>query len=222
MSQDIEITIPRTDSLAKKAAEERVTMVMDQVREAHSPEPAAAFLAAIERFDSLSAVMRAKLYYRLQLEWESLGCKDEFYAWVERKTGKDRLYVERRVRIGAMLEDTDLPAIYRNKLHAEPMDKLQVIAGVWDSGELRPNKEGWEKLLKQPDASALGGEVRKQLGKEPRNNCVTIYMNEDGTLEAWCGDQVEPIGFIKPPTDEKSLHYRAFTRIVKGAHIQRR
>lgn len=180
-------------------------------------EIAGKFLSQSDAVEQLTALMRAELLYGLSKDWTRKGMSKEFVDWACITTGKDAVYITRRVRVGAMLADTTLPAIYRQQLKFRSMEELIMLATVWDTGDLRPTKAQWTKLLEQPDPPSLGDEIRRILGRKERTNSLTIFWNSDGTLEAWQDGETEALGFIKrPEPGDKSLRARAVLRLLKG------
>lgn len=137
-----------------------------------------------------------------------------------RKLGKDRTYAERRVRVGAMLADTDIPAIVRDQLKMRTMEELIMLATPWDADKLQPSAAQWQKLLAQPDPPSLGDEINRLLGRKEKANAMTILWKRDGTLEAWQDGVVVPIGYLKQPAEDGGLLRRAVQRIVKAARLQ--
>jgi hypothetical protein len=207
----------KVNKTAIRQAEARVSEVLDKVWADHDPEVAAKFLAQGDVVEHLNGLMRAEFLYGLSRDWVKQGMSREFYDWCYTKLGKDRVYVERRVRVGAMLADTSLPTVYRQQLKLRSIEELIMLAAAWDTGELRPSSKQWVKLLEQPDPPSLGDEIRRLLGRKERTNTLTIFWKEDGTLEAWQDGERADIGYIKrPPPNEKSLLARAASRLTKG------
>jgi hypothetical protein len=207
----------RVTKAAIRQAEGRVVETLDLVWQNNDPNIATKFLQQGDAVEQLTALMRAEFLYGLSKDWTRRGMRGEFIAWATHRTGKDKVYVERRVRVGAMLADTELPALYRDKLKFRSIEELIIVSSAWDGGDLRPTKPQWDKLLEQPDPASLGDEIRRLLGRPERANALTIFWCADGTLEAWQDGQCEPLGFLKrPPEGEKSLLARAVGRLTKG------
>jgi len=212
----------RVTKSAIRQAEGRVTEVLESVWAERDPTIAAKFIAQGDAVEQLSALMRAELLYGLSKDWARRGMRGEFFTWAMTKLGKDKTYVERRVRVGAMLADSDLPALYRQQMKFRSIEELILLATAWDGGELRPTKTQWEKLLAQPDPASVGDEIRRLLGRSERKNQQTIFWCSDGTLEAWEDGYCEAIGYLKRPDspEDKTLAARAVSRMVKKAGVK--
>lgn len=207
----------KVSKAAIRDAEARVADVLDSVWAEHDPNIAAKFLGQSDAVEHLNSLMKAEFLYGLSRDWVKNGMSREFYDWCFQRLGKDKVYVERRVRVGAMLSDASLPAVYRQQLKMRSIEELIMLAAAWDTGELRPTKAQWTKLLEQPDPPSLGDEIRRILGRKERTNTLTIFWNADGTLEAWQDGEREALGYIKRPTPgDKSLIARAASRLTKG------
>lgn len=205
---------------AIREAEARVRDVLDAVWKDHDLDAAEKFLRQSDAVEHLTALMRAEFLHGLSKDWRKQGMSREFYEWAAEKTGRDRLYVERRVRVGAMLDDADIPAVTRAALKTRSMEELILLSGPWEHEKLRPTHAQWERLLDQPDPSSLADELDRLLGRRRRSNKMTLYWLPDGTLEAWQDGQVEAIGFLKrPPEGDKSLLARAVSRVKGGARL---
>jgi len=207
----------KVNKTAIRQAEARVAEVLANVWVNHDPEVAAKFLAQSDAVEHLNSLMRAEFLFGLSKDWVKQGMSAEFYDWCFQKFGKDKVYVERRVRVGAMLADTSLPSLYRNQLKYRSIEELIMLAAAWDTGDLRPTRRQWDKLLEQPDPPSLGDEIRRLLGRPGKKNTLTVFWKPDGSLEAWQDGAAEAIGFLKrTPPGEKSLTARAVARLTKG------
>ena len=207
----------RVTKAAIRQAESRVAETLDLVWKDNDPNVAARFLQQGDAVEQLTALMRAEFLYGLSKDWVRRGMHGEFVAWAIHRTGKDKIYVERRVRVGAMLADADLPSLYRDKLKMRSIEELIIVSSAWDGGDLRPTKPQWDKLLEQPDPASLGDEIRRLLGRKEKVNARTIFWCADGTLEAWQDGTCEHIGFLKRPAEgDKGIGAWAVARLTKG------
>lgn len=220
MPNELSLTQPaRVTHSSIAEAETRVRDMLDRVWRDRDASVAAQFLMQSDAVEHLTSLMRAEFLYGLSVDWTRNGMHGEFYGWAFQKLGKDRLYIERRVRVGALLTDLDVPARIRNDLKRRSMDELIMIASAW-ADDVRPDVRQWHNLLDAANSSEIGAALRDIQGKPPRSNCLTIYYRDDGELEAWRDGQVAT-GWLRFEGDP-DVAKAAFNRVVRSSKLVRK
>lgn len=82
-------------------------------------------------------------------------------------------------------------------------------------------KSALDALSSQPDLNSLRKTIRQLRGEENHQKPIEeTILRSDGSLEVWCGDEVEVLGYIR--LELGPLGERAKARIIRKANIQER
>lgn len=77
-----------------------------------------------------------------------------------------------------------------------------------------------KKLAKAPDLAELRKEVKKANGVQEQAHPLTYWVQPDGTLEAWEGEQYVVLGMILPDDPKNIFASRARARLLKRGKVQ--
>jgi hypothetical protein len=74
----------------------------------------------------------------------------------------------------------------------------------------------WEELADAPDYSTVSRKIREIKGVEPKKGSLQIYLEEDGTINAYYNDRIVYVGFLDVTSSNDTVQ-KTINRIVNGS-----
>jgi hypothetical protein len=156
-----------------------------------------------------------KLCHGMHLLWIKEGRDPEqFWGWMQDTTPLKRITIERYIKAwDAYLELGD------SRLLTRPTKDLVALGSAMSQG-YEVSQEDVEKLLETKSNGEFLGTIREIKGAEPRKNSITLYLETDGTINAWTKDGVVYVGYLdtKGAINNDTLD-KCITRITRSAGL---
>ena len=158
----------------------------------------------------------AYLTYGMRKLWLDSGKEDEsFWYWMQDVTPLRRITLERYIHSWeAYLKFDD------ERLLQRPIkDAITLGAAVAQGYEV--TEKDLDRLINAENSNSFANELRGIKGQEARKSALTIYVEPDGTLNAWTKEGVFNIGYISR-NDETPTVQKAVERIIRSAGLIKR
>lgn len=165
---------------------------------------------------------KAKLLHGMKTLWINERDEDSFYQYVI-----DFGHLSSRIIIDRYINAWDaymiVPKEYLESITVHPMKNLNALGAAISQG-YEPDDETWEKLSSAKENGKFLKIIREDIKGQPaRKNSITIYLEPNGDLVAWCNDVRVPVGYLNvQDIEESDLLNKSINRIVKGSGIIRR
>lgn len=159
------------------------------------------------------------LCYGLHKLWlESGDNEDKFWLWMQDCTPLQRITVERYIKAwkAYILLDDD-------RLLTRPTKDLVALGSAVAQG-YEISKDDVDRLIEATNNNAFLGELRDIKGQEPRKSAMSLYLEPDGTINAWTKDGVVFVGYLNLPSPDKPSDVldKAVERIVRSSGLIKR
>lgn len=166
-------------------------------------------------------ISKAKLLHDMLEIWVASGrTEEDYYQYVI-----DFGHLSSRLIIGRYIDAWSAflkaPTSLQDSFIMHPMKNLNALGAAISQG-YEPDPDDWEKLAESTDNNQFLKTIREDVKKKPaRKNSLVIYLEENGDLVAWQGDERCYLGNLIIP-DNQPISEKAIERIVKGAGIIKR
>lgn len=147
--------------------------------------------------------------------WEGRD-PEQFWGWMQDTTPLKRITVERYInawKAYLKLED--------ERLLTRPIKDMVALGSAISQGyDVEP--EDIERLIETKNNAEFLGELREIKGMEARKSALTLYLEKDGTINAWTKDGVVHVGYLDLDTEPNPVLAKAVERIVRSAGLIKR
>lgn len=160
-----------------------------------------------------------KLCHGMYYLWKDSGRDaEQFWAWMQDATPLKRITIERYIHAWeAYLKLDD------DRLLTRPLKDLVALGSAVSQG-YEVDKSDVNRLIEATNNNAFLGELREIKGQEPRKSAMSLYLEPDGTINAWTKDGVEYVGYLNLPSPNapSGVLDKAIERIIRSAGLIRR
>jgi len=156
-----------------------------------------------------------KLCYGMFSIWEASGRDmEQFWGYMQDNTPLKRITIERYIKAwDAYLELGD------TRLLTRPTKDLVALGSAMSQG-YEVSQEDVEKLLETKSNGEFLGTIREIKGAEPRKNSITLYLETDGTINAWTKDGVVYVGYLDTKgAINNDILDKCITRITRSSGL---
>ena len=161
----------------------------------------------------------AKLIHGMKKEWLEQGRDDDrFLDYMQDMTPLKRIVIERYILAWQAVMDIAFPSAERLLIH--PI-KNGIALGAAMAQGYEPTDTQIEKLLSARNNQEFLGIIREVKGKEPRKGSLTIYLEKNGSLQAWQGNDTRFVGDLDISSKDPMI-MKAVERIVTSSGIIKR
>jgi hypothetical protein len=222
MSDDIEIVDDVVDAvffvneteLSTDDVMRGVDMVLEEIRRTGEFERGTDAVRSMHGVIRAAGWASAKLIHGMKKEWLEQGRnEDRFLDYMQDMTPLKRLIIDRYLR--AWDAQLHLP-----QLLTQPI-KNGIALGAALAQGYELDDEQLEKLASAKSNQEFLGIIREVKGKEPRKGSLTIYLEKNGSLQAWQGDDTRFVGDLDISSKDPMI-MKAVERIVTSSGIIKR
>jgi len=161
------------------------------------------------------AYATVKLCHGMFYMWRDSGRDTEqFWAWMQDVTPLKRITVERYIDAwDAYLQIDD------ERLLTRPIKDMVALGSAISQG-FEVEGDSLEKLMSSSNNAEFLNTIREIKGAEPRKNSITLYLETDGTINAWTKDGVVYVGYLdtKGAINNDTLD-KCITRITRSSGL---
>lgn len=195
-----------------------VDTLLNQVRETGEFEPVADAIRSMSAIAQVTGWAAAKALHGASKIWAEQGHDpDRFSTYFRDNTHLSSLVIERYIRAWEAV--TQLPQI-SEQLIAQPIKNGIALGALVEQG-YEPTDKQIEKLSDASSNQEFLNIVREIKGKPAKKNSLTIFLESDGSLQAWQGGKHAFVGDLDITSDD-SMVQKAVNRIVENSGIMRR
>lgn len=166
-----------------------------------------------------SGLALAKLLYLLKQDWAFYEVNDRFEDSVFSYLGLSKITTERYLSVWEIFGSTHTPEQFKSRLQLLPMKSLIPIASAVKQG-YEMDLSDWEELAGAHDESTIRAKLRDLKGQEPRKSGITLKMNTDGDIRAYCAGQGYNVGYLDVANNHEVVQ-KAIERIINSCGIVR-
>ena len=157
-----------------------------------------------------------KLCHGMHRLWTQAGRDpDQFWMWMQDVTPIKKITIERYINAWEAYLTLD-----DDRLLTRPIKDLVALGSTLAQG-YEVDKSDVDSLIEATSPTEFAGQLRLIKGQEPRKSLLTIYLEPDGTLNAWNKDGVVNIGYINL-SNESPIAVKAIERIVRCSGLIKR
>ena len=197
--------------------------VIDQIGSTGDFNIGANTLRSMSSIGHAIGLSKAKLIHGMKQLWIAEKYEESFYQYII-----DFGHLSSRIIIDRYTNAWDalviVPKEYLDVLITHPMKNWNALGAAISQG-YEPDGEVWEKLSSAKENGKFLKIIREDIKGQPaRSNSITIYLEDNGDLVAWCNDERVNVGYLNVQDVEEgtpTLH-KAINRITKGSGIIRR
>jgi len=157
-----------------------------------------------------------KLCHGMYKLWKDSGRDaEQFWVWMQDSTPLQRITVERYINAWE-----GYLSLNDERLLTRPIKDLVALGSAIAQG-YEVDKKDVDRLIEATNNNAFLGELREIKGQEPRKSAMSLYLEPDGTINAWTKDGVVYVGYLNLPssTDPSGVLDKAVERIVRSAGL---
>lgn len=198
----------------------RVKKEINAAADEHNIERAIKVCDYFQRAARLSGKSLAHALYTMYRRWNDFGISDEFIDYIYVRVGLHRHTVERYIKVARLLEES-VPDDLRNAIENKGIQLLIPVAHAVSQGyDIEPSV--WDRIA----SSTSYNEVKEVINRDvrhaqPREGALGLYVNRDGSILAYQGDQSPRFVGSLEVTDDDPVVQQAVERIVKNSGILR-
>lgn len=195
-----------------------VDNLLAEVRETGEFETVANAIRSMSGIARVTGWASAKLLHGAFALWKEQGHDEEkFILYIRDTTYLKPLIIERYIAAWGAV--TSIPMI-TDKLLAQPIKNGIALGSALEQG-YEPSPEQLDKLGDAKSNQEFLSVIREVKGKPARKSSLTIYLEPDGSLQAWQGNKHAFVGDLDIKSDNPMVR-KAVARIVNGAGVIQR
>lgn len=204
---------------------DNVDLLIRRAAEYNDPHDFYNLLDELSGAEQMVGIVRAKALWTARLNWANIGegsgtFEDEIFLNV----GLAKATIERYVNVWDMFEGWTqrnvLGKASRDKLLSRPIaDLIAISQHQNEHGALLVNQI--DELADATDHKDIRKLLRAYRGEDPEEGAFSFMWRRDGTLEAWEGDQVAALGFLRKDDEslKNPLRSRAIAKLRKWLRL---
>jgi len=164
----------------------------------------------------------AKLLHGVYTRWNDYEYSGTVYELAEEELGiLAKATVNRYVAVWDMLTGGYIPKDVIEYIKAKPMRQLVPMASLISQG-FNVLMTDWLRMAHAIDIGEVAEIVREIKGKSPKKQTLTIFLEDDGTLQAWYNSQTKNIGYLDIKNENNEIVAKSIERIIDNSGIIRR
>jgi len=197
--------------------------VLDNLRETGDLLPAQTALRTLFAMQELSGQALAKLLYGVSAWYNENRMEeqteDTFEDWfyTEVSTIVKPITIERYISVW----DKHEQGLFTDAIKERPLKDQIAIAKAIEQGYPIDDKY-MKELERAENYSEVGAILREVKGIEPRKSALQIYLERDGSLNAWQDGEKHFVGYLNIKENEDDVVKKAVTRITDAAGLRKR
>jgi len=163
----------------------------------------------------LSGLSLAQALWIIRDSWDSFETDGKFEEIAFERIGLHKSTVREYCRVWDLFEEGYVPNHLENRFKSKNIKDLKYIANTVSRG-FDIEKSDWEELANAPDYSTVSRKIREIKGVEPKKGSLQIYLEEDGTINAYYNDRIVYVGFLDVESIDDTVQ-KTINRIVNGS-----
>jgi hypothetical protein len=222
---DIEAISPSTVFISGKAFTEQealdaVSTVLNELESKNNINQVDVAEDTLLGLQRISGKALACLLHGKQEWWDKTGQAEkmdmEFVDYEEKRHGLKRITVERYALVWEKMKE--IP----KKFQSHPMRDLIPVAKALEQG-YEIEKTSWDALIKAASNAEVLHILRHDVkGKKPRKSSMQIYMERDGSLNAWENNEKHFVGYLNVKEEESDKVVKKAIARILGIGVKRR
>ena len=193
------------------------TLVEEAVKQG-SIEPAVTYLVGLRKSLELSGKALARFLYKLGVNWELFkeSESEKFTNYIYSIIGFAPHTTERYVKVAYLLDTA--PDKVKDKLENMSIGHLIPVANAVYQ-EYQITDENWDDITKAANDAGVREIVRDIKGEEPRKHGLRLWIDDNGSLWAFRGQDERYFFGSLEIKDESSVVQKAIKRVISKANI---
>ena len=163
----------------------------------------------------LSGLSLAQALWIIRDSWKSFEMDGKFEEIAFERIGLHKSTVREYCRVWDLFEEGYIPTSLENRFKSKNIKDLKYIANTVSRG-FDIEADDWEELADAPDYSSVSKKIREIKGVEPKKGSLQIYLENDGTINAYYNDRIVYVGFLDVESIDSTVQ-KTINRIVNGS-----
>jgi hypothetical protein len=200
-----------------------VDTVLERLNATNDDDECVATVRSFVGMHVISGSSLAKLLFGWQAWWvERGGLRDNFIDRCMISTGIGRTTIERYTQVWARLHvENIIPTEFRDEVQGRPLKDQIAIANALSQGYVIEDDD-WKRLAQAANNSEILSIVREATGRPPRSTATTLFLERDGSINAWTPSGISFVGFLNVKEEADEVVAKAIKRIIDGSGLIRR
>jgi len=163
----------------------------------------------------LSGLSLAQALWIIRDSWDRFEVDGEFEEIAFERIGLHKSTVREYCRVWDLFEEGYIPLGLESRFKSKNIKDLKYIANTVSRG-FDIEQSDWEDLADAPDYSSISKKIREIKGVEPKKGSLQLYLEEDGTINAWYNDRIVYVGYLDI-TSFDDIVQKSISRITSGS-----
>ena len=163
----------------------------------------------------LSGLSLAQALWIIRDSWRSFDIDGDFAEVAFERIGLHKSTVREYCRVWDLFEEGYVPNHLEGRFKSKNIKDLKYIANTVSRG-FDIEQDDWEDLANAPDYSTVSKKIREIKGVEPKKGSLQIYLEDDGTINAYYNERIVYVGFLDVESVD-SIVQKTINRIVNGS-----